>query len=67
MREFYITEAHRSVDKTLVNSMIDLLVRRGYSVYSLVSGRKLNVKFWHGWAEDVLWVLKTAKPQVVNG
>ena len=68
MREFYITEAYQSEDKVLVNIMIDLLIRKGYTVYSLVSGKKLNEKYWHGWAEDVLWinVLKGAKPDVIT-
>ena len=56
MREFYITETKQSEDKTLVKDMIGLLVGRDYSVYSLVSGRKLDPDFWHGWPEDVLWV-----------
>ena len=68
MRDFYITDGHQSEDKVLVNIMIDLLVKKGYTVYSLVSGKKLNEKYWHGWAEDVLWihVLKGAKPEVIT-
>ena len=56
MREFYITANHESEDKTLVDDMISLLVERGHSVYSLVSGRKLDPQYWYGWPEDVLWV-----------
>ena len=56
MREFYITDGHQSEDKTLVQDMISLLVKKNYTVYSLVSGKKLNVDYWHGWAEDVLWI-----------
>ena len=56
MRDFYITDGHQSEDKTLVQDMISLLVKKNYTVYSLVSGKKLNVDYWYGWAEDVLWI-----------
>ena len=56
MREFYITERHQSKDKTLVQDMISLLVKKHFTVYSFVSGKKLNVDYWHGWPEDVLWI-----------
>ena len=66
MRDYYITETHESEDKALVNNMISLLVDNGYFVFSLVSGRKLNVKYWHGWAEDVLWILKSGNLEIIN-
>ena len=40
----------------LVQDMISLLVKKNYTVYSLVPVKKLNVDYWHGWAEDVLWI-----------
>lgn len=55
MREHYISQGHKSEDKTMIYNMIQLLVHRGYAVTSLVSGKQLNVNFWHGWPEDVLW------------
>ncbi len=56
MREFYVTDVHESEDKTLVENMIELLTDNDYTVYSLVSGKKLNTAYWHGWPEDVLWI-----------
>ena len=55
MRDFYVTEEHRSDDKDMVEQMLELLDDRGYVPYSLISGKKLKIPYWFGWSEDVLW------------
>ncbi len=61
LREYYVTAAHQSEDKTLVNQMVAMLTGRGYEVHSLVSGKRLDIRYWHGWPEDVLWTRKFAQ------
>ncbi len=56
MRHFYVTDSHQSGDKHLVNDMVSKLTIRGYAAYSLLSGKRLSVAYWHGWPEHVLWI-----------
>ncbi|ELU14029.1 hypothetical protein CAPTEDRAFT_197017 [Capitella teleta] len=56
LREYYVTEEHRSRDKQLVESAILFFTQRGFVPFSAISHKKLHPDFWFGWPEDVLWV-----------
>ena len=55
MRAFWVTPYHESLDKAIVRRMVARLTGRGYRVFSMVSGKELDIRYWYGWPEDVLW------------
>ena len=57
LKKYHGSFINDSEDKEMVNEMIEMLTKRGYSVQCLLTGNKLSLEHWYGWPDNVLWVL----------
>ena len=55
LREYFGSKITDTTDKSLVWDLVKLLTSRGYKAYSLVTGIRLNIKYWYGWPDDIIW------------
>lgn len=66
MREFWVTASHETLDKAIVRFLVRQLTDLDYRVFSLISRKELDIRYWHGWPEDVVWIHKTQIKQNKN-
>jgi hypothetical protein len=62
LRAHYGAEVDDTPDKRRVQRLVDWFTNRGYVAYSLVLIQQLNVDYWYGWPEDIIWQHVDADP-----
>lgn len=55
MRAHYGAEVDDTDDKRRVQRLVDWFDDHGYVAYSLVLIQRLNVDYWYGWPDDIIW------------
>jgi len=61
MREKYFNRDHKSTDKDYIHEMLVFLFVKDYTVYSLVTGKTLEIETWYVWPEIIMFVHNSAK------
>ena len=57
---YYGSEAEDNEDKRLVFRLIEMLTSRGYTARGCVLLNELDVSYWYGWPDDIVWQHKNA-------